>query len=223
MGKLIVLEGTDSSGKATQSEILYKNIQKKGYKVKKIDFPNYDSGSSIFVKNYLNGDYGRDAESVDPYIASTFYTLDRYETLMRGVKDFYNDGGILISDRYTTSSMIHQASKFDNQKDKDKYLDWLIDFEYNIFGLPRPDMVIFLDLPTKFSNKLITKRNNKIDGSSKKDIHESNKEYMEKSYQNAKYVADKYKWENIECYRGESMLSKDEIKGRIYSKVRKII
>jgi len=222
-GKLIVIEGTDSSGKATQTDLLYKKLKEEGRKVMKIDFPNYESESSIFVKKYLNGDYGKDADSIDPYIVSTFYTLDRFDTFKRGVEKFYLDGGILVSDRYTTANMIHQASKIEDKQLRDKFLDWLCDFEYNLYKLPEPDMVIFLDLPTEFSNKLNENRANKIDGSSTKDIHESNKLHLEKAYCNAKYVADKYNWVTIKCDSEGKVRSKENIAEEIYQEVTKII
>lgn len=223
MGKIIVIEGTDSSGKETQTKILYERLKKEGYNIKSISFPNYKSDSSLFVRKYLNGEYGKDVDEIDPYIISTFYALDRYETFNKGIQEFYDKGGIVIADRYTTSNMVHQASKIYSESEKDKYLEWVMEYEYGIFKLPIPNKVIFLDLPTEISNRLISKRVNKIDGSKVKDIHERSKEYLERSYNNAKYIANKYKWETVECsYKGE-ILGEHIIADKIYNEVKKIL
>lgn len=216
-GKLIVIEGTDSSGKATQTELLYRRLASE-YNVMKLDFPNYKSESSIFVKNYLNGEYGANANEVDPYVASTFYTLDRYDTFKRDIEDFYRSGGILVADRYTTANMVHQAAKIEDKVLRDKYLDWLTDWEFNKFGLPVPDIVFLLDLPTEYSQKLNEKRANKIDGSGTKDIHESDIDHLRHAYKSAHYVADKYGWSKINCINGDSIRTIEDISQEIYNK-----
>lgn len=222
-GKLIVLEGTDSSGKATQTKLLCERLKAEGRKIMQLDFPNYKSESSLFVKMYLNGEFGEDAEKINPYIASTFYTLDRFATYKKEIEGFYRDGGLLVSDRYTTANMVHQASKIEDKNLRDKYLEWLCDFEFNIFKLPEPDMVIFLDLPTKFSNKLNENRANKINGSNTKDIHENNKRHLEKAYSNAKYVAKKYNWITVECTKDGNIRSKKDIQEEVYLNVKQLI
>ena len=149
-GKLFVIEsGTDGSGKATQTKKLFDRLVEDGYRVRKVEFPNYDSDSSALIKMYLNGDFGDKADDVDAYIASTFYAADRYASYKLGWEDFYLNGGIILADRYTTSNMVHQASKMDSTDDKEKFLDWLDDFEYGLYKIPRPDGVFFLDVPLK--------------------------------------------------------------------------
>lgn len=217
-GRLIVIEsGSDGSGKATQSQMLFDSLDREGYKVKKVEFPNYKSDSSALVKMYLNGDFSSNAEEVNAYAASTFYAVDRFASYKMEWEEFYKSGGIVIADRYTTSNMVHQASKIDSSKKRDEFLDWIWNLEYELYGLPEPDCVIFLDMPPMYSNKLIKDRHNKFTGSEKKDIHESNYEYMKKCYNNSLYVADKYNWNKINCIKDNKILSVEKIHSYIYN------
>ncbi|MGM9531338.1 dTMP kinase [Intestinibacter sp.] len=215
-GKLIIIEGSDGSGKATQTKKLYDRLEKNNYNIKKIEFPNYNSESSALVKMYLRGDFGKHAEDVDPYVCSTFFAVDRYASFKTEWEEFYNDGGIIICDRYTTSNMIHQASKM-KVEERDKYLDWLNDLEFNLYKIPKPDCVIFLDVPVEMSQKLMKDRNNKITGESEKDIHESDFDYLKKSYENSLYIAKKYDWQRINCIKDDNMRTIDDIHEEIYS------
>ena len=210
-GKLIIIEGSDGSGKATQTKKLYDRLEAENYKIKKVEFPNYNSGSSALVKMYLRGDFGKNATDVDPYVCSTFYAVDRYASFKTGWEEFYNNGGIIICDRYTTSNMVHQASKID------KYLDWLNDLEFNLYKIPKPDCAIFLDVPVEVSKSLMQDRNNKITGESEKDIHESDFEYLKKSYENSLYIADKYDWKRINCVENNQLRTINDIHNEIYS------
>lgn len=219
-GKLIIIDsGSDASGKATQTKKLYERLIKEGHNVRHVEFPNYESESSALVKMYLNGDFGDKASEVDPYIASTFYAVDRYASFKTQWEEFYNSGGIILADRYTTSNMIHQASKMD-EVDRDRYLEWLLDFEFNMYKIPTPDCVIFLDVPVTFTSKLMENRKNKITGESKKDIHESDVEYLKKSYDNAIEIADKYLWHKITCVKEDSLRGIDDIHTDIYNIVK---
>lgn len=218
-GKLIIIEsGSDASGKATQTKKLYEKLLKDGYNVKKVEYPNYSSESSALVKMYLRGDFGDKPSDVDPYVASTFFAADRYASFKTQWEDFYNEGGIILADRYTTSNMVHQASKMDKE-DRDKYLDWLFDFEFNMYKIPEPDCVVFLDVPVTFSKKLMENRKNKITGQSKKDIHESDIEYLEKCYNNSLDIVDKYNWNKIKCLENNNLRSIDSIHEEIYKLV----
>lgn len=218
-GRLIIIEsGSDASGKATQTKKLYEKLLKDGYNVKKVEYPNYSSESSALVKMYLRGDFGDKPSDVDPYVASTFFAADRYASFKTQWEDFYNEGGIILADRYTTSNMVHQASKMDKE-DRDKYLDWLFDFEFNMYKIPEPDCVIFLDVPVTFSKKLMENRKNKITGQSKKDIHESDIKYLEKSYNNSLDIVDKYNWNKIKCVENNNLRSIGSIHEEIYKLV----
>lgn len=198
-GLLIVIEsGSDASFKETQTKLLYEKLVSEGYKVEKISFPNYESPSSALVKMYLGGEFSKNPMDVDPKISSTFYAVDRYASYMTHWKKLLDEGYIVIADRYTTSNMVHQAGKLDG-KEQEEFLNWLYDYEYNLFKLPIPDEVIFLNMLPKVSQYFISKRENKIDGSNKKDIHESNKEYLNKCYNSSLGLVDKYNWTKVNC------------------------
>ena len=222
-GKLIIIEsGSDASGKATQSKKLYERLINEGYNCMKITFPDYDSESSALVKMYLRGDFGSNPNDVSPYVASTFYAADRYASFKTKWENFYNEGGIIISDRYTTSNMVHQAAKIESPE-KEKFLEWLYDLEFNIYGIPRPDEVIFLDVEPEVSQELMRNRMNKITGQKDKDIHESNKEYLINSYNNSLYVADKYNWKVIKCTKDGKLRSIEDINNEIYDNIKNYI
>lgn len=222
-GKLIIIEsGSDASGKATQSKKIYERLVAEGYKCMKITFPDYDNESSALVKMYLRGDFGTNPNDVNPYIASTFYAADRYASYKIKWENFYNDGGIIISDRYTTSNMVHQAAKM-KEEEKERFINWLYDLEYNIYGIPKPDEVIFLDVDPKVSRRLMENRLNKFTGQEEKDIHESDADYLVKSYNNSLSIADRYKWNLIKCSQNDVLRSIDDIHEEIYSKIKVFI
>ncbi|MBQ6998174.1 MAG: deoxynucleoside kinase [Clostridia bacterium] len=223
MSKLIVIEGVDSSGKATQTEMLYKRLNSEFERVNKVSFPNYESPSSSIVKMYLNGDFGTDANSVNAYTASSFFALDRYASVNGEWKDIFHNDGIVIADRYVTSNMVHQASKIDISAEKDAFLDWLYDFEYKKLSLPEPDLIIFLDMPVKYAIELMHNRKNKINHSDVKDIHESDTEYLTKSYNNAVGVANKYGWHTISCVKDGKVRTIEDIADEIYNKVKFVL
>ncbi len=200
MAKLIAIDGVDASGKQTHTELLAEHFKSLGKKVLRLSFPMYNSESSALVKLYLAGNLGKNAEDVDAYAASTFFAADRFATYrMDWEKDYKDSETVIIADRYVSSNMIHQASKISDFAEKDKFLDWLYDFEFNLYKIPKPDMTIFLDMPPKYSRILIEGRNNKFSGTEKLDIHESDFSYLEKSYENAKYVAEKFGWQTVSC------------------------
>ncbi|WP_027700902.1 dTMP kinase [Metaclostridioides mangenotii] len=215
-GKLIIIEsGSDASGKATQTSKLFDRLISEGHSIKKVEYPNYKSESSALVKMYLRGDFGKSASDVDPYVASTFFTVDRYASFKTEWEDFYTAGGIVIADRYTTSNMVHQASKMD-VSERDKYLDWLTDYEFEMFKIPKPDCVIFLDVPIEYSTELMKNRKNKITGEAEKDIHEVDVEYLAKCYNNSIDIADKYSWNKIDCVEEGRLKSIDCIHEEVY-------
>ena len=199
MGILIAIEGTDSSGKQTQSELLYERLCKEGIKAKLISFPAYESESSALVKMYLGGEFGTDPKDVNAYAASVFYAVDRFATFRKDWGKDYLDGTVIVADRYVPSNLIHQASKIEDKAEKDEFIKWLNELEYSHLGLPVPSVTLFLDMPTDTAKKLMAERANKIDNSDKKDIHERNSEYLKKSYDNAKGIADALCWSIIPC------------------------
>lgn len=215
IGKLVVLDGSDGSGKQTQTQITYERLAARGVNIRRVSFPDYNSDSSALVKMYLGGMFGDDAEAVNPYAASSFYAVDRFASYVTGWRDDYLSGQLILADRYTPSNAIHQACKLPEQE-WDLFFEWLYDYEFNLLALPRPDLVVFLDLPPVISRTLIKSRARKFEGA---DIHEKDELYLEKCYACAKRAAQKLGWKTVECasdgiIRGENEIN-DEIMGLI--------
>ena len=219
MGKLVVIEGLDGSGKSTQLDLLYENLKKHGIECRAVSFPDYDNPSSTLVKMYLNGNFGTDPNDVNAYAASFFYTVDRYASYKAKWGEYYKNGGTVVSGRYTTSNAVHQASKLSEDKWED-FLSWLYDFEYNKIGIPKPDKVIFLDMPVEVSQKLLTKR---YEGdNSKKDIHESDTEYLDRCRKAAVFTAKYSGWEIIPCADYGEARSIEDIANDVLNSVLKL-
>lgn len=213
---IIVIEGTDGSGKQTQTQMLFNYLKETGKNVKTQSFPNYDSDSSFFVKKYLRGELG-DLNTLTPKQCSSFYAIDRMLT-MNAYTDFLNSGGILLLDRYVTSNMLHQASKIDDEVERNKFLNWLEVFEYEDLNLPKPDITFFLDLKPEISKKLREERGAlKVGG--EKDIHEANAEYMKNCYERGMKIAREKGWEIIKCYENDKILTIEEI----HNKIKKVL
>ena len=224
MGKLIAIDGVDASGKQTHTELLASYFENSGKKVKRLSFPVYECESSALVKLYLNGSMGKNAQDVDAYAASTFFAADRFVTFrMDWHKDYEDKDTLIIADRYVSSNMIHQASKIEDIAEKDRFLDWLYDFEFNMYKIPEPDMTVFLDMPPKYGKMLISGRNNKFSGEEKLDIHESDFSYLEKSYENAKYVASKFGWRTVPCVKDGNIRPIPDIQADIVKIVESLI
>ncbi len=219
MGKLIVIEGLDGSGKSTQLELLQKNLKNSGVDCKSVSFPAYESDSSALVKMYLNGEFGKKPDDVNAYAASVFYTVDRYASYKANWGEYYNNGGTIVSGRYTTSNAVHQASKLSEDK-WEEFLSWLYDFEYNKIGIPKPDKVIFLDMPIEVSQKLLSKR---YEGdNSKKDIHESDTEYLDRCRKSALFTAEYSGWEIIPCAENGEARTIEDIANDVLQSVLKL-
>lgn len=211
-GKIIVIEGLDGSGKSTQIEYLKNKLS--GQNVCQIKLPDYDSDSSALVKMYLRGDFGKKPEDVNAYAASAFYAVDRYANFKMKWKENYDKGDIIISDRYTTSNAYHQATKI-SKEDRAEFFYWLEDFEYGLMGIPEPDAVIFLDMPIEISQKMMSKR---YEGDeSKKDIHESNLDYLYKCREAALDAAREMGWYVVQCSDGNEPRTIDDIGNEIFS------
>lgn len=196
MGKIIVIEGLDGSGKATQTKLLFDKLSGRGLNVKKLEFPDYSNPSSSLVKMYLGGDFGSNPEDVNAYAASAFYAVDRIASYLQFWKDDYADGAVFLSDRYATSNIIYQMAKVADEE-RDAFIEWQGDFEYDKLGLPRPDAVIYLDVEPEVSQKLMEKRYG--GDNSKKDLHESNLEFLLSCRKSALYAAEKCGWKIINC------------------------
>ncbi len=221
MGKLITIEGIDASGKETQSKLLFKNLKDMGKVVRLVSYPNYESASSALVKMYLAGELAEKAEEIDAYQASVLFAVDRFASFKKEWQEFYQNGGIVIADRYTTANMIHQGGKIFEQEKRSQFLDWLENFEYNLMALPRPDLTLFLDVSPEISHKLSQQRakeKNQIE-----DIHEKDFQHLTNSYLATKQVVSAYDWQKIDCVSGENLKSIEEIQTEILSFVLELL
>ena len=216
---LIVIEGVDASGKATQTKLLYEYFLSEGKSVRTLTFPDYASDSSAPVKMYLSGKLGDSADDVNPYAASALFAVDRFCSYKTGWEKYLKEGEIIIADRYVTSNFIHQAAKIKDISEKDKFLSFQADFEYERIGLPKPDKVIFLDVPPEVSAFLMRERENKFTHEKEKDIHEKDLSYIKKSYENALYVAEKFGFTKIVCTENGKMKSPEKIAEEVRSEV----
>ena len=223
MGKLFVIDGTDGSGKQTQFKKLKERFDKEGINYITTSFPNYDSPSSSLVKMYLAGEFGENAKEISPYIASTFYAADRYATYTKELKEYYENGVVILADRYTTSSMIHQAGKIQDKDERKKFLDWLWNFEFRLYGLPVPTATFFLNMPPEYALKLIENRENKFTHDMKKDIHERDKNHIQDSYLAACDISNDYNWNEIHCIKDNKIKTIDEIHEEIYEKIKELM
>lgn len=219
-GKFIVIEGTDGSGKKTQAKILCEKLNEAGINCIVQSFPNYDSPACTPVKMYLNGEFG-DIGCLDAYQANSLYAVDRLCTMM-GLKDHIENGGSIVFDRYVESTMLHQAALIENQEERGRFLDYVNDFEFGKLKLPKPDLVIFLDVPVEVSKKLADSRGEYKSGN-KKDILEQDISHLTKAYNSGKYVANKYGWTQISCLNESGNLkSIEEISNDIFEVVKKL-
>lgn len=211
-GKLIVIEGLDGSGKATQTQYLYNRCRQAKKNVVQVSFPNYEDNSSALVKMYLSGQMGN-INDVNVFAASTFYSVDRYATFHMYYKKQYEEGAVIIADRYTTSNIVHQASKLPAEE-RLPYIHWLEDLEYDRMGLPRPDLVLYMDMEPEIARQLIQKRYKGNLG--EMDIHESNFEYMLACRETALLAAQQCGWKIISCSDGARPLDADKISDKIW-------
>lgn len=221
-GKLIIIEGGDGSGKATQTKRLVQHLQDDGRQVMAVSFPDYDSDSSALVKMYLRGDFGTEADAVNPYAASAFYGVDRFASYQLKWKQFLEDGGIVVADRYTTSNMLYQMIKIDSKDEQQAYLDWLEDFEFRKLGLPVPTQVILLDVPLAVTAQLMAERTGKTGGQTG-DIHEKNRDFLRRCHEAYHMLAVRYGWTCIACADENGLRSIEDIHGDVYKEVMTVL
>lgn len=226
--KIIVIEGTDGSGKQTQTKLLMERLKKEGYEVYTTSFPNYDSDSSALVKMYLAGDITHDANGVSAKAASIFYAADRYITYKKEIEDEYRAGKVMVFDRYVGSNIIHQGSKIISELSQEEekreklqqFISWLDNLEHNDFGIPRADVTIYLRVPVDYTIKLREGRNNKITGGEKQDIHEADVNHLKNASMAGNMAADMLGWNVIECVKDDSMRTIEDIAEEVYSIVK---
>jgi len=218
MGKLIVIEGTDGSGKSTQFRLLSEHLEKDGIAFKHLVFPRYSEESSALIRMYLGGAFGDKPSNVGAYAASAFYAVDRYASYKMDWGKWYEEGGLVLSDRYTTSNAVHQASK-ETGEAQARYLEWLYDFEYEKLALPRPDVTIYLDVPTDFTEKMLRGREQATN--TQADIHEKDMAYLATCRETGRAAAAYYGWTVINCVKDGKMRTMEDIHNEIYTAVKK--
>jgi len=220
MGKLIVIEGTDGSGKSTQFRKLTERLEQEGQAFKTLVFPRYKEPSSALIRMYLGGEFGTHPSDVNAYAASSFYAVDRYASYKQDWGKWYEDGGLIVSDRYTTSNAVHQTSKEPAEKQGD-FLKWLYEFEYDKLGLPCPDLIIYLDVPTSFTEKLMRRREQETNTHA--DIHEQDMQYLATCRQSGRTAANYYGWNIVQCVKDDEMRSIEDIHEEIYALVKRCL
>ena len=220
MGKLIVIEGTDGSGKSTQFRKLTERLAAEGTAFEKLVFPRYDEESSALIRMYLGGEFGTKPEDVNAYAASTFYAVDRFASYQQVWKNYYQNGGLILSDRYTTSNAVHQASKEPEDR-REAFFAWLYDLEFAKMGMPAPDLVLFLDVPIEYTEKLMRSREQAT--GTHADIHEQDLGYLRTCRKTAAEAADYYGWKRITCVRDGELRSIEDIHEEIYRLVKQCL
>ena len=220
MGKLIVIEGTDGSGKSTQFRLLTESLERENRPFRKIVFPQYAEPSSALIRMYLGGEFGTAPGDVNAYAASAFYAVDRYASFKKVWGDYYRDGGLVVADRYTTSNAVHQASKL-LPGERKAFLDWLFDTEYRLLGLPKPDLVIYLDMPTEITEKMMRRRETAT--GTHADIHEQDETYLKNCRAAAREIVKDCGWTVIRCARDGDPRTVEDIHNQVYRTVRKLL
>ena len=218
MGKLIVIEGTDGSGKSTQFRRLTERLTQEGKTFQKLVFPQYSEPSSALIRMYLGGEFGSKPTDVNAYAASAFYAVDRFASYKKVWGEYYENGGLILSDRYTTSNAVHQASK-EPAENRQAFLKWLYEFEYDLLGLPRPDVTIYLDVPTEYTEKML--RSREAATATQADIHEKDMEYLASCCEAARDAADFYSWNRVDCIKDGKMRTIDDIHAEVLKLVYK--
>ena len=217
MGKLIVFEGIDGSGKSTQFELLCERLTLESADFKRVRFPRYDKPSSTLVRMYLGGEFGDDPDAVNAYAASSFYAVDRFASFVQDWRAYYENGGLVLTDRYTTSNALHQGAKLPAEE-RERFFIWLYEYEFDRIGLPTPDTVIYLDIEAEQAAQRLLRR--QAETGTGGDIHEKDMEYLKQSAQSGKQAAALYGWNKISCFSGGSERAENELHQEIFEIVR---
>lgn len=220
MGKLIVFEGTDGSGKSTQFDLLTRRLEREGQAFYRLRFPRYEQESSALIRMYLSGAFGTDPSAVNAYAASTFYAVDRYASYVQDWKEYYEAGGLILADRYTTSNAVHQGGKVP-EEERERFFAWLYDLEYQKMGLPRPDQVICLDMPIAMTAQLMRQR--EADTHTRADIHEQDLAYLTQCHGTLMEAARCDGWTVVSCCQDGALRSIAQIHEEIYGIIKRCL
>ena len=214
MGKLIVFEGIDGSGKSTQFGMMCERLLSEGRQFKRLVFPRYNEPSSALIKMYLGGDFGSNPDSVNAYAASSFYAVDRYASFIQDWREYYESGGLILTDRYTTSNALHQGAKVE-ACEREHFFKWLYDYEFNLIGLPAPDLVIYMDIEAEYASKRLRQR--ETETATNADIHENDMRYLCNSVESGKQAAEQFGWHRISCVIDGVERDKHDLNKDIYN------
>ena len=220
MGKLIVFEGIDGSGKSTQFKLMCDRLNNEGKHFKRLVFPRYDEPSSALIKMYLAGDFGTEPDSVNAYAASSFYAVDRYASFVQDWREHYIGGGLILTDRYTTSNALHQGAKIIANK-RENFFKWLYKYEFSLIGLPAPDLVIYMNIEPEFAAKRLLRRQAETETSP--DIHENSMTYLKSCAESGDLAATLLGWHKINCMENEAERNINEIHTEIYNLILNLI
>ena len=213
MGKLIVFEGIDGSGKSTQFDMMCTRLTEEKHDFKRLVFPRYSEPSSALIRMYLSGDFGKDPDSVNAYAASSFFAVDRYASFIRDWRDYYLSGGLILTDRYTTSNILHQGAKIPDDQ-REEFFSWLYTYEFDLIGLPRPDLVIYMDIDVEFAVKRLLRRQTQTDTNA--DIHENDITYLRNCAKSGEKAAAQFGWHRINCIENGTERDKNVMHTEIY-------
>jgi len=213
LGKLIVFEGIDGSGKSTQFEMMCKRLSDEGRQFKRLVFPRYNEPSSALIKMYLGGDFGDNPDAVNAYAASSFYAVDRYASFIQDWCQYHQSGGFILTDRYTTSNAIHQGAKIAPEK-RESFFKWLYEYEFGLLGLPSPDLVVFMDIDAESAATRLERR--QTETGTDADIHEKDMVYLNNCAQSGKQAATQFGWHRVSCLREGVERDTNEIHAEIY-------
>ena len=216
MGKLIVIEGIDGSGKSTQFEMLCRRFDEEKRDYKKVRFPRYDMPSAALINMYLGGEFGNDPDAVNAYAASSFFAVDRYASFMQDWRGYFESGGLVLTDRYTTSNAIHQGAKLPHEQ-RERFFSWLYDYEFNLMGLPPPDLVLYMDINAQTAARRLRQR--QADTGTDADIHEKDAVYLEQCAKSGAEAAAFYNWRKISCFLEARERTEEEIHLEIYEAI----
>ena len=216
MGKLIVFEGIDGSGKSTQFELMCERLSRENHEFKRLVFPRYDEPSSALIKMYLSGEFGDNPDSVNAYAASSFYAVDRYASFIQDWREYYESGGLILTDRYTTSNALHQGAKVAAGQ-REGFFKWLYDYEFSLFGLPVPDLVVFMDIDANFALTRLERR--QTETGTNADIHENDITYLNNCAESGSQAASLFGWHRVSCVNGDAERDMNEMHNEIYLKL----
>lgn len=218
-GKLVVIEGIDGSGKSTQFRLLCDALTRDGVDFRRVVFPRYDNPSSTLIRMYLGGEFGSDPDAVNAYAASSFFAVDRYASFVQDWRDYYLGGGLVLTDRYTTSNALHQGAKMASDE-REQFFKWLYEYEFDLIGLPKPDLTFYVNITVSLAAKRLRSREEQT--GTRADIHEQDLPYLESCAQSGTAAAEHFGWYVVDSVKNNEQRTPEEIHKEIYNKVQSL-